>query len=62
MGLKDLKKLEREKEIENFLLSYGITKQDLTYLHEALQIVKEKKTTDYVPQKMTETEKKNLEE
>jgi len=34
MGLKELKKLARAKEFEDFLLSFGITKADLFNLHE----------------------------
>ena len=40
MGLKYLKKLAREKEFEEYLLSFGITKSDLYTLHENLEKVR----------------------
>ena len=40
MGLKELKKLAREKEFEEFLLSFGITKADLCTLHENLEKIR----------------------
>ena len=40
MGLKELKKAAREKEFEEFLLSFGITKADLCYLHEFIEKIR----------------------
>lgn len=37
MGLKELIKAAREKEFEEFLASYGITKSDLCKLHDLIQ-------------------------
>jgi len=41
MGLKELKKAAREKEFEEYLLSFGITKSDLCNLHDLMIKVRE---------------------
>jgi len=46
MGLKELKKLAREKEFEEFLLSFGITKADLYTLHENLEKIRNLQVTE----------------
>ena len=40
MGLREYRQYKKEKEILSFLKEYGITKDDLSYLHEALEIIK----------------------
>jgi len=61
MGLKreEMKKLQREKEFEEFLLSYGITKADLVYLPEALKAIKEL-SSSYKPHKVEEKPKSEV--
>ena len=45
MGLREYQQYKKQKELLTFLNEeYGITKEDLNYLHEALVIVKEMKT------------------
>ena len=44
MGLREYQQYKKQKEILAYLKDeYGITKEDLSYLHEALVIVKEMK-------------------
>lgn len=48
MGLrnKEIKKLELRLELLEFLKEYGIEPNDLHYLHEAIEYVKEKKSSN----------------
>lgn len=62
MGLiSEFKKYKKQKEMVAFLEEeYGITKDDLKYLHEALALVKESKVVK--PYVMDEATKKQIEE
>ena len=61
MGLRDLKKAAREKEFEEYLLSYGITKADLCNLHEIIAKVKNFKPEPvYKPSTFSKEEKEKL--
>lgn len=64
MGLKQLRKLAREKEIEDYLLShYGITIADLCNLHEVIEKSKKEKPSEiYQPYVLSEQEKKQIKE
>lgn len=62
MGLiKDFKKYKKQKEILAFLdEEYGITKDDLKYIHEALELVKNGNV--HKPYVMDENTKKEIDE
>lgn len=58
--LKELKKIKKQKEMVAFLEEeYGITKDDLKYIHEALELVKNGNV--HKPYVMDEETKKKLE-
>ena len=46
MGLREYQQFKKQKEILAYLKDeYGITKEDLSYLHEALELVKNKQVS-----------------
>lgn len=58
MGLKDYKTYKKRQELLELLSSFGITEEDLKYLHSALKIVKEGNINK--PVEITDEQKKKI--